>query len=320
MSLRLPVSAAILFTVAIIFFGKVFDIMLMLLTFSSAFVLFVNVEAAFKKIKERKTQIGSYIAHAGVSIFLIGVMASGNYSEREQVNLAKNEKVKVLGHELTFKGYQPFDDGKKYYFNIEVADGGRNQIAKPVMFFSQFNNSLMREPDILAGLAKDFYIEPINYDEGVPDIQGKEKSLKQGESFNFEGKEIVFNKYNMPKDMSAMMSGGAFKIGIDLTIKFNGKEIHAEPYMENSGQEQTFVPAEITEANLKVNIISMNASNAEVILSFSNLEQSLKKAKEQKEILTIEASTKPFISFVWIGTLMIVLGFILSTIRRLKES
>jgi cytochrome c-type biogenesis protein CcmF len=318
--LQIPVIAAIVLTAAIIIFGKVFEIMLILLTFSSVFALFVNVEAAFKKIRERKTPIGSYIAHAGVSIFLLGVLASGNYSEREQINLAKNEKVKVLGHELTFTGYEPFEGGKKYYFNIEVADGEKIQIAKPVMFFSQFSNSLMREPDILAGFTKDFFIEPVSYDEGTADIQGTEKSLKQGESFNFEGKEIIFNKYNLPKDMSAMMSGGAFRIGIDLTIKFNGKEIHAEPYMENSGQEQTFVPAEIVEANLKVNILSMNASNTEVVLSFSNLEQSLKQAKEPKEILTIEASTKPFISLIWIGTLIIVLGFAISAIRRLKES
>ena len=320
MSLRLPVNAAIVFTIAIIFFGKVFDIMPILLTFSSVFALFINVEAAFKKMKERKTQIGSYIAHAGVSVFLIGVMASGNYSEREQINLVKNEKVKALGYELTFTGYEPFDGGKKYYFNIEIADGKNIQIAKPVMFFSKFNNSLMREPDIRAGFAKDIYIEPVSYDEGVPDVQGTEKSLKQGDSLNFEGKEIKFNKYNLPKDMSAMMSGGAFKIGIDLTIKFNGKEIHAEPYMENSGQEQTFIAAEIAEANLKINIISMNASNAEVILSFSNLERSLKLANEPKEILTIEASTKPFISLIWIGTLIIVLGFAVSAIKRSKES
>jgi cytochrome c-type biogenesis protein CcmF len=318
--LQLPTVIAIVLTVTIMFFGKVFDIMLILLTFSSVFALLLNVEIAYKKIKERETQIGSYIAHVGVSVFLIGVMASGNYSEREQIDLAKNEKVKVLGHELTFTGYEPFEDGKKYHFNIEVANDGKIQTAKPVMFFSEFSNSLMREPDILAGLAKDFYIEPISYDEGTSEVRGIEKTLKQGDSFNFEGKEIVFKKYNLPKDMNAMMSGGAFRIGIDLTIKFNGKEIHAEPYMENSGQEQTFIPAEIIEANLKVNILSMNASNAEVILSFSNLEQSLKQAKEPKEILTIEASTKPFISLIWIGTLIIVLGFAVSAIRRSRES
>ena len=34
------------------------------------------------------------------------------------------------------------------------------------MFIAEFNNSLMREPDILVGFTKDFYVEPVSYSEG----------------------------------------------------------------------------------------------------------------------------------------------------------
>ncbi|MDP4115845.1 MAG: hypothetical protein Q8903_06905, partial [Bacteroidota bacterium] len=37
-------------------------------------------------------------------------------------------------------------------------------------------------------------------------------------------------------------------------------------------------------------------------------------------VLSISASVKPFISFVWIGVVVLFAGFVVSTLRRLKES
>lgn len=318
---KYSVLTTVLFTCSVVLLGGVHDLMLILLTLSSAFTLFVNAEIAYKIFKGRKSYLGAYVAHVGIALFLIGVLATAGHSDQQQVDLVKGEKVNVLGHELTFTGYEPFDDGKKYHFNIEVTDGGSTRVVKPIMFIADFNNSLMREPDILVGLTKDFYVAPVGYDEGTNTAEGTSATFKQGGSYKFEDKEIVFNKFNLPKDMSAMMSGGTFRIGVDLTVKSGGKEYHLEPYMENSGGGPAYTSAELPEANLKVNIKSMNASNAEVVLAFSNLQQDAAASqKAPKEILTVDASTKPFISLVWIGVLTMVLGFIISAFRRSKES
>ncbi|MBK6682023.1 MAG: hypothetical protein IPG53_19490 [Ignavibacteriales bacterium] len=39
-----------------------------------------------------------------------------------------------------------------------------------------------------------------------------------------------------------------------------------------------------------------------------------------KEVLTIHASIKPMINLVWAGVLVAVFGFVISTVRRLKET
>ena len=41
---------------------------------------------------------------------------------------------------------------------------------------------------------------------------------------------------------------------------------------------------------------------------------------QPKEVLTVAASIKPFISFVWIGIVIMVFGFFVSVARRLPES
>ncbi|MFA7229623.1 MAG: cytochrome c biogenesis protein CcsA, partial [Melioribacteraceae bacterium] len=163
---KFSVIASVVFTLLIVIFGGVSDLSLILLAFSSSFALFVNGEVAYKIFRGRKSFIGPYIAHIGISIFLVGVLATGGQSKQQQTDLVKGETVSLFGHDLTFKGIEPFENGKKYKMNIEVNDGKSVKTIAPVMFIAEFNNSLMREPDILVGFTKDFYVEPISYSEG----------------------------------------------------------------------------------------------------------------------------------------------------------
>jgi cytochrome c biogenesis factor len=71
--------------------------------------------------------------------------------------------VEALNHKFEFTGYHPIDNGKKYAFNVNISDNNSSWKAAPIMFISKYNNSLMREPDILMGLSKDFYISPTEY-------------------------------------------------------------------------------------------------------------------------------------------------------------
>jgi cytochrome c-type biogenesis protein CcmF len=305
-------------TLIVVIFGGVSNLMLIVLTLSSSFAFFVNLEIAYKIFKGKKSYLGAYVAHIGIALFLIGVLATAGHSQQKQVDLVKGEKLKVLDHELTFLGFEPFDNGKKYRMNIKVEKGNKVNSVSPVMFISEFNNSLMREPDIIVGLTKDFYVEPVSYSDGQEAQQGTSATLKSGDKYSFEGKEITFNKFVLPKDMSAMQSGGKFKIGVDLTVTAYGKKFNVEPYMENEGQGPNYIPVELKDADLKISVTSMNASNAEVSLLFSSLSKS--SSSTPKETLTVEASIKPFISLVWIGVIVLVAGFIISAFRRSKES
>ncbi|MCX7876850.1 MAG: cytochrome c biogenesis protein CcsA [Melioribacteraceae bacterium] len=318
-SLRIHLILSFIFTIIVWLFGGVTNLMLLIMTYSSAFALFVNSEIAYKIFKGRKSHFGAYVAHIGIALFLIGVIATAGNTKKQKADLVKGEKVNILGHELTFIGYEPFDNGKKYRFNVKIDKGSSEKIISPIMFIAEFNNSLMREPDILVGLTKDFYIEPLGYDDGANSNSGTKVTLKKGSSYNFEGKEIIFKQFNLPKDMNSMMSGNTFKIGAELIVKSNGKEFKVEPYMENSGEGPHYHSAELKELGLIFSITSMNASNSEIELSISS-DSNNNQSTIQKEVLSIEASIKPFISLIWIGVVVLVIGFSISAFRRTKES
>jgi len=323
-SLKLPLIVALLISALIVLIGGIIDFMSMLLTFSAVFALVVNGEVATKIVKRKKSFIGAYVAHTGIAIFMLGVVATGGFSEETQVELEKNVPQEVLGYELTFTGYSPIENGKKFEFNIDVKSGDNVSVVAPVMFMSDFNNSLMREPDILNKYTRDFYVSPVSYDDGGASTSSSKDShitLSKGDTHIFNDAKISFTSFDFPPEaMAAMQSGGDFYIGAVLDIEYDGKNYTVEPKMINSGGERTFEDAQIEEANLKIEMHNLDASG-KVDLQFSSIDGTVTtEQKNSKETLWIEASIKPFINFVWLGVILVVVGFFIAVIRRTRES
>jgi cytochrome c-type biogenesis protein CcmF len=312
------VTASFILTLLIIILGGVSNFMMIILTLTTSFALFVNLEIAYKIVRGKLQMIGAYTAHIGIAVFLLGIVGTAHFSEKLSVLLPKGEPKEAFGYMLTFKGFEPIENGQKYKFNIEVREGNSASTVAPVMFVSDFNNSLMREPDILNKLTKDFYIEPTSYDDGT-ETKGNQVSLQKGNSTTFEGTKITFDSFDFPKDaMNTMMSRVDFQIGAKLKVEFNYKSKDVEVFMKSASGQRQFIPAEIPEANVKIEMTNLEASGkVNLILSKLTGQQT---TATPKEVLLVEASVKPFINLVWLGVLVTVLGFFISVVRRSKES
>lgn len=308
------------FTLLIIFLGNVYDIMMILLILASSFTLFVNLELAYKVIRGNPKMLGPYVTHIGFSIFILGVIGSSFYSEQKDIDLIKNQPKEIFGHKLEFTGYSPFDNNSKYAFNINVKSGNKEFSVKPVMYFSDFNNGLMREPDILEGFTKDFYISPLGYDDGTKEKNEEHAvTMSIGQEIDFEGNKIKYQDFIKP-NMEAMMKSGDFQMGAKFEISNYGKTFDAITLMKKSGEDITYIPAEIKEANIKIELKNIDPASKQIELAISKLNNQNISSNEKKEILSVTASVKPFVSLVWFGTIILVSGFIVSMFRRLKES
>jgi len=323
-NLKTSLIGASALTLLIVLFGGVYNLMLIIFTFAAAFALAVNLEIAVKIFKGKKTHLGAYVSHTGIALFMLGVIATGHFTIEKQVDLVKGETREVLGYELTFAGYTPIDNGKKFAFNIDIGKNGniKNRVA-PVMYVAEFNNSLMREPDILNMITKDFYVSPLGYSEGGANqhSHGEMYTLRKGNSVEFHDATITFTGFEFPEEsMSSMMGGGSFQIGALLTISMNGKTYEVKTIMESKGGDRSYIPAEVPEANLKIEMSSLDAAGT-IVVSLSSLDETESTPMHmQKETLSIEASIKPFINLIWAGVIVMVVGFVLSTVRRTKES
>lgn len=315
-------AGAVIFTLALIIFGGVSDILIILLALASSFALFVNLDIAIKIIRGNLKMLGAYVSHIGIALFLLGVIGSAVYSKQVDVDLIKNEPKEAFGYKMIFTGYHPIENNTKFAFNIDITKGNSNYNIKPVMYISDFNNSLMREPAILSLLTQDFYISPLGYDEGTgaADTHGN-ISLDKGSSTEFNGVKITFEQFDLSSEtIQAMQQGKDFQMGAVLLLEKDGTKETAEIYRKVVGGQVEMTTYESKDMNLKIQLASLTAGKIE--LSIHPLEGESDSAVQKKgtEILTVTASVKPFISLVWIGVVVMVVGFFVSVARRLKES
>jgi cytochrome c-type biogenesis protein CcmF len=318
----IPISISLLVTLMIIVLGGVKDVMMILLAFSASFTLAVNIDIAFKIIRSSFNMIGAYIAHIGIAIFLLGVIGSAGYSKQIYVNLEKNVPVTALGYEMVFTGYSPIENTNKYQFNISLKKDDKSFKVSPIMYISDFNNGLMREPAIKSMFTHDIYVSPLGYEEDDGSSnKGNAVSLQKGESKVYDGVTIIFDDFNFPPETrQAMMEGKDFEIGVNLTAESHGKKTPVKVAWVNKSGQKTLTSADLKEDNVRITLLNLDASG-KVDLALSKLDGSdLTAVKKPKEILTVTASIKPFINFVWTGVLIMVIGFVISVVRRLKES
>lgn len=317
---RFSITASLIFTLLVVVVGGVYDVMMILLALSAAFTMFVNGEMAYKIFSGNKIKLGGAMTHIGFALFILGVIGSSAYSEGKDLNLAKGETVEAFGYNMTFTGYGPVENDKKFGFNIEVEKDGKVHNAKPVMYVSDFNQGLMREPDILEGWTVDLYFSPTSYEDGSQAGGHSEvKTLNEGDVAEFHGAKIMYVEFIKP-DMQGMMAGGDIKMGAKLIVDINGQSYPIETVMQSEQGNISHVAAKVPEANLSVVIGKIDPVSKKAEFTFSDLEGAAEHTVKAKEVLSVTASIKPFVNLVWLGILVMFIGFIFSTLRRLQEA
>jgi len=322
-SLFAPSFVALVFTVAMIVVG-VNDALILLFLFFSAFALAVNIIVGFRIIKGNPKYSGGAVAHIGMALMFIGFVASSRYDDKQTVSLEEGKTLSVLNnYQLTYLGYQLMEQ-EQYSFDIRVEKDGNTEIVSPVMYFSKFTNGLMRIPDILNQVMQDFYIAPVSLE--TPESKSKEEihSFKKGEMKTIDGMKITFVDYDFSDEEKGKMvtKSREVQIGADFLVEMNGIIEHIKPLFQMVNGETKFIPANHSSGH-RFTIRKMipdkeNKENSSIEISIAHTDS--ESNTPQKDVLIIEASVKPYINLVWLGTIMMMFGFLISVVRRLEEA
>ena len=148
-----------------------------------AVVAFAFTVIGYPHFKLDKRFLGAYTAHAGLAIFILGVVASARYEKKQYGTLAQGEPVKAFGGDYTITyTHREFSEPENYHFVLDVKDkDGNVEQARPLLFWTAFNNHTepIRNPGILKYASKDLYFTIVGIDQkgGMP-----EDSLTKGQS------------------------------------------------------------------------------------------------------------------------------------------
>lgn len=321
------VAGAIVFTLLLVIFGGVNNVMIILLSLTTSFALIINLDIAVKIVRGNRKMLGAYVAHTGIALFILGVIGSAVYSDQVDIKLEKGKTASAFGYDMTFTEIYPIENNTKWALNVDVKKGNSAHKMTPVMYMSDFNNSLVREPAILSLLTKDIYLSPIGYDPGTQTGDQSSAhnhiSLEKGGSTEFDGAKITFVRFDLGEEtMKAMSEGKDFQMGAVLQIEKDGKSTEVELFRKSVSGNVEFTSFSSDEMNLKIDLINLTAGNVEIALSKADGtgESETNIQTKSNEVLTITASIKPFINLVWAGVVIMVAGFFISMARRLKES
>ncbi|CAN5434918.1 cytochrome c biogenesis protein CcsA [soil metagenome] len=329
-SLIFPLSLALVVTLGLVYVG-VQDFLVALFALAAFFSFFINAEIAISIIRKNRSLAGAYIAHVGLALVFLGIIGSSKYSKEENVSLQLNKPTLVssLGYTLTYTGATPFEDPNnktdtKYHFNVVVEKDGKEVTMQPIMYFSQFSDGVMKNPDIANFPTKDLYLSPMGLEQPSEFSDEDVHELKKGEEIKVGDMKVQFVDFdfgNSEKGGKEMQSGN-FTIGAVLKItdsKFTETISPKIKYVNNNPEYQS---ANMTgNQNYEFYFSKMNAQGVDGPIASIAIVDKRKEKKEgvKEETLILTASVKPFINILWMGTGILVLGFAVSIFRRRKE-
>jgi hypothetical protein len=193
------------------------------------------------------------------------------------------------------------------------------------MFESQYNNSLMRNPDYLSSWFGDFYLEPVSIEQGETNEQNQIVLVKD-EPQMYGPITITFKRFDMgAHGKSGMVNGGSsVTIGAVLQIKTDKdvQEIVPTTTYDLRGKPE-MKTASLKNGHLGFQLIAMNVGSgtkkSQVQINVVGVEGMMHTGMQKPETLIAEISVKPFMNFVWIASVMIISGLAIAMVRRLKQ-
>jgi len=322
-SLRLPVLMAVALTGALIPFGLT-DPLLALFVWGAFFALISNIVVGIRIFRGNPRFMGGAVAHVGMAVMFLGFVASSEFDSKETVALKEGETAEVLGYRMTYTGYQQ-REGERYAFHITVEKGGHTARISPVMYFSAYNNGLIRNPDIVNLFSRDLYVAPLSLEEAAKADQKsiERSSFHQGDMNTMQGLQVTFLGFEIPvaQPASAQTETPA-RIGVRLMVQASGKEpVLLVPYSVARGGESVDEPAVFDQAVIfSIGGVSLSAGDrgrpeVEIVARTADSGTGV-----DKDTLVVEASVKPLINLVWTGVILLLVGLGTTIVRRSKEA
>ena len=314
--LVIPALLALLAAVAIYLSG-LHELQYVLFGFAAVFALASNVIVLFRQWRINWMNIAAPLAHFGVGIVFVGIIVSGNFARNQQLVLPKDVPVQALGYQLTYQGFTQVANGKNIA-TIHMTDGKNEHLARPRLYVSGNSRELMREPDIVPGFLSDLYLSPLEHRPGHS--HGNSLVLKKGERKQLADYDILFTGFEMANHEET----GAFSVGAVLEVTKNNQTtvVKAVLLMLEKGRQPVPValPVDALKDSTNSPTVALNNLNADekvVELVFTGLDREQESQASISEQLVVEFSKKPFMSILWTGSVLMILGTIIALKKRM---
>jgi cytochrome c-type biogenesis protein CcmF len=305
----------------IAFAAGVHDLLDLLFVLLAVTALVTNLQKFIEKTRAGGLAAGGgYLAHVGVGILFVGILASSAYDESVKVTLEQGKAVKAGELMLTFQRFLGREGELKERAEVEVvrADGSK-WMAYPKIFVNDRTRQLMINPAIRSGLFSDLYLSPLEYDPGGAGGRGGQLQLAKGDASRFGDLAVRFVDFDLGDRGTALAKMAAGEMvtivtQLDVTTPDGRTERVTPAFRFAQGGASETIPAPLPGGG-RVAVGRLNASAGQVELMFDGLGVGAPAPAR----LALDVTRKPLVQLVWWGIYVVMMGGILATIGRVRQ-
>jgi cytochrome c-type biogenesis protein CcmF len=344
---------SIVITAGFVYITNVYhNLMYMLLTFSCVFAILSNAKILGQALGGKRKLVGAAVAHIGFALLLLGALVAAATNKPislnvsnfipvkdfekvekpgENIVLYKNEPKKMGRYTVTYTSDTTVAPNTFYKLNFKVIDEKTGEVKEDFELnpHVQVNEKmgLIASPDTKHYLTYDIYTHITSAPEKKDDHadhegHSEEENYKAPRIVNVavgdtlhtsSGIITVKALNNQPKAKSLVLAPGDLAVGLPLEIDLNGKIYKTEPIFLIKGNNTFDFARNIDELGLRLRFTKVLPEQGKFEL------QVYEKPQQAKDWVVFKSIEFPYINLYWVGTIVMVIGFLISIFRRQKE-
>ncbi|MBI3219033.1 MAG: cytochrome c biogenesis protein CcsA [Bacteroidetes bacterium] len=246
------------------------------------------------------------------------------YVNKNDIELTLDPFKVIAKKDIIFNGeklFQAKDTFEIYpentFYEIELRKEGK--LAASLFPRVQINPAMggfLASPDIKRKLSRDLYTHvslPMNREEEPEWSAIEERKVKENENFYISAKyEASLESIQRITEIEGVQLS-AQDVAVQAKVKVQGEHeaYYAEPIFLIKDKSQVGrLPSEINDLGVKITLLNIHPETNEFLLGITT---------RQKDWVVIKALEKPLINVLWIGTLILMIGFSIAMVRRFRD-
>lgn len=354
--LLIPTIIAVVLSAAVSIFGEVnydkfglgFLIGIHVALWTAIYTIVTNASYLISVMKWKWKAAGASITHVGFGMMLLGILISSSKKELisknaggiavtglkdakgrdedplENVTLLKGVPVKMGKYVVTYYGDSIVERSDKVFFNIRFIEVDENDSIKdaftimPNAFLvkSENNSQLSSNPGSRHYVSEDIFVyitSWLNPDSIKDTTTTRFTAIQEGDTVFYSKGFVVINKMlqankNDNKDLPMVDSAWVSEVTVESTEGYTYKQSPA--LMVRGG---VAIPKNDTIMEQRL-VLSMRKDPAS-----GKVQLGIREPDAMVRYITLKAYRFPWINVLWIGTIVMVLGFMISVAFRIRS-
>lgn len=343
--LSIPFFVAIAITVITSIIEKFQHPGIIALLFTSWFTILANLNYVITVLKGKAIKWGGSVAHIGFGLMLLGMLFSGYNKEvismnqlgsdlgigqtpqekakenRENVLLYKDMSIFMRGYEVTYLGDTVNEPNHYYKVRYRKMENDTGRVLEEFILYpnAQINPSmggLISNPDSRHYITHDIftYISSATDKNKLKDTTSfTTVKMKMGDSLTFANGTLVLEGItNDVGNRKVETLPGDILVNTRIAVlSKNGDRMETHPLFIVRNNQVIRVSDTLVPFNLITRV-------DRIIPEENSFELSYKLPDSMREFITMKAILFPYINVLWLGTLIMVVGFGISLLKRIR--